>query len=72
MKPEDIQGYLAAALDQCACKATLTGALQSRVATLHDRGIPTHAIVTELNTLCADPYQMNGDVIREVIKTLHE
>lgn len=67
MTADEISGYLSAALDQEACKDTLRAALVSRVESLAQRGIEDSIIVRQLEELCEDPYQINDDVIREVI-----
>ena len=67
MTTDEISGYLSAALDQEACKDTLRAALVSRVESLEQRGITHTVILAGLEELCADPYQINDDVIEEVI-----
>lgn len=70
MTENDMQVYLSAALDQVACKATLTGALESRVASLLGMGKSQAAVIHALECLCDDPYQMNDDVIEDVIEAM--
>lgn len=60
--------YLSAALDQEACKATLLSALVSRVDGLRLRGVSDEQICTALYQLSLDPYQMNDDVIVDVME----
>lgn len=60
--------YLSAALDQEACKATLLSALVSRVDGLRSRGVTDEQICTALYQLSLDPYQMNDDVIVDVME----
>ena len=67
MSNEQIEIYLSAALDQEACKATLTTALVSRVAALHEGGTAVTTRVECLENLCDDPAQLNGDVIESVM-----
>ncbi|MEQ8673696.1 MAG: hypothetical protein RLP44_11955 [Aggregatilineales bacterium] len=71
MTDEAIQTYLSAALDQEACKKTLTEALESRVIALQKREITATTIITCLKALCDDPFQINDDVIYDVIEGLH-
>lgn len=66
----DIQIYLAEALDQEACKPTLTQALLSRVAELQNLNISNEMIIHCLEDLCEDPYQINVDVIEDVIESV--
>ncbi len=68
MSDDEVQVYLAAALDQEACKATLTAALESRVTALQRLDISNARILTGLQNLCDAPYQMNDDVIYDVIE----
>jgi hypothetical protein len=70
MLNEDIQTYLSDALDQEACKPTLTQALVSRVATLQDQNISAATCILCLENLCDDPYQLNVDVIEDVIESI--
>lgn len=70
MSDHEIQTYLSQALDQEACKDTLTTALNSRILSLQNWGIPTARILDSLETLHEDPYQINDDVIFTVIETL--
>ena len=67
MSNQELEDYLSDALDQEACKKTLTEALQSRVNSLQQRGIPTIKIIACLENLSDDPYQLNDDVIRDVM-----
>jgi len=68
----EIESYLAAALDQEACKKTLTEALMSRVMALQGEGISDIAIIVSLEELCDDPQQINDDVIDAVIEWMLE
>jgi hypothetical protein len=68
MQNDDIQVYLSDALDQEACKPTLTEALTSRVIALQKRDISNIMIIACLENLCDDPYQLNSDVIEDVIE----
>jgi hypothetical protein len=70
MQNDNIQEYLSDALDQEACKPTLTEALMSRVIALQDLDIPNSTIITCLENLCDDPYQLNVDVIEDVIESI--
>lgn len=70
MTDEKIQAYLSAALDQEACRDTLLPALHSRVMSLRQDGIADRIIINCLETLCEDPYQINDDVIQDVIHSL--
>lgn len=70
MQNDNIQVYLSDALDQEACKPTLTEALMSRVIALQDLNIPNSTIITHLENLCDDPYQLNADVIEDVIESI--
>ena len=63
MQNDDVQVYLSDALDQEACKPTLTEALLSRVIALQDLDILNITIIACLENLCDDPYQLNDDVI---------
>ena len=67
MTNDEIVGYLSAALDQEACKATLRSALISRFVSLRQRGIPQQVLFENLERMCQDIYQINDDVILEVI-----
>ena len=71
MKNDEIQIYLSDALDQEACKPTLTQALLSRVRALQDLHIPNSIIITCLEDLCDDPHQLNVDVIEDVIESIY-
>ena len=66
MSDDEIKAYLAAALDQEACKATLRAALVSRVDSLRARGISAHTLIFNLQSMSEDLYQINDDVILEV------
>ena len=68
MSDHEITRYLAAALDQVACKDTLRAALRSRVDALSARGITQPTLIGNLRRMCADVYQLNDDVILEVIE----
>lgn len=68
MLTSEIQLYLSDALDQEACKKTLTEALQSRVRALQAMDIPDATIITCLEDLAEDTYQLNDDVILDVIE----
>lgn len=70
MTNHEVQQYLSDALDQEACKKTLTEALTSRVSELQDSGISQSVIINCLEDLCDDPYQLNDDVIVDVIETI--
>ena len=70
MPIQDIQNYLSDALDQEACKPTLTAALLSRVVALQALNISNTMIITHLEDLCDAPYQLNIDVIEDVIETI--
>ena len=70
MSQAKIQIYLSDALDQEACRATLLAALQSRVASLQHSGIPDAIIMDCLECLHDEPYQMNNDVILEVMELI--
>ena len=70
MTDEAIQGYLSAALDQEACKKTLIAALESRVAQLQARGISDTRIIASLKHLSDEPFQMNDDVIEDVLESI--
>jgi hypothetical protein len=63
----DMQIYLSAALDQEACRETLCNALISRVVVLRQNGIEADTVIQVLHALCHDPYQINDDVILNVI-----
>lgn len=67
MSDTQIEAYLAAALDQEACKATLTAALASRVAALQTGGITVIRLLACLENLCEDTGQLNTDVIESVM-----
>ncbi len=67
MSNDEIERYLSAALDQEACKATLLAALHSRVSALQQTGILPANILTALENLLDDPWQLNDDVIEMVI-----
>jgi hypothetical protein len=69
MSDNEIQVYLSMSLDQEACKATLLAALKSRVDALRDKGVPDSTIVTCLENLIEASYQMNDDVIEDMIVT---
>lgn len=71
MNEQEITIYLNAALDQEACKATLTAALVSRVESLFQQGIPQSQICESLEILCEDEFQLNDDVIFEVIEWIY-
>lgn len=71
MTDHEAQGYLSAALDQEACKATLTAALKSRVSELEMRGFSGERILSCLYGLCDDPFQMHEDIIEDVIEWMH-
>lgn len=62
-----IEAYLSAALDQEACKPTLTAALISRVVALHEAGTSVMTLLECLENLCDDPAQLNADVIEDVM-----
>ena len=66
----EITTYLSGALDQVACKDTLRGALLSRVDSLASQGISSRIICRNLVHMCEDPYQINDDVIREIVDQL--
>lgn len=68
MSNEQLEVYLSAALDQEACKDTLTAALISRAAALCDSGIAVTTLIACLENLCDDPGQINEDVIEDVIE----
>lgn len=68
MSTAEIEAYLSAALDQEACKDTLTAALVSRVSALCERGIAVITLIVCLENLCDDPGQINEDVIENVIE----
>lgn len=68
MLNDDVQLYLSQALDQEACKKTLTGALQSRVIALQQAQVSNKRIIDCLENLSAETYQLNGDVIFDVIE----
>lgn len=70
MTSDDMQTYLADALDQEACKNTLIMALESRVKHLQDEGVATQNIIERLEELCDDAYQINDDVILYVMESL--
>ncbi|MAU10038.1 MAG: hypothetical protein CL607_09475 [Anaerolineaceae bacterium] len=70
MTRNDMIRYLAAALDQEACKATLMAALWSRVDALRDKDIADRQIISSLNAISDDPYQLNEDVICDVIEDM--
>lgn len=70
MQNDEIQGYLRDALDQEACKPTLTEALLSRVVALQKRDVSNSTIIICLENLCDDPYQLNNDVIEDVIESI--
>jgi hypothetical protein len=67
MSSEQREAYLAAALDQEACKATLTAALRSRVVALHQGGAAIVTLIECLENLGDDPDQLNRDVIEDVM-----
>jgi len=71
MQHKEIQIYLSDALDQEACKPTLTQALLSRVTALQDLNISNETIITCLEDLCDDPHQLNIDVIEDVIESIY-
>lgn len=71
MQHHEIQIYLSDALDQEACKLTLTQALLSRVTALQDLNIVNTTIITCLENLCDDPHQLNVDVIEDVIESIY-
>ena len=68
MHNQEIQVYLSDALDQEACKKTLTEALQSRVTTLQQQQVSDTVIIDALENLSEDAYQLNDDVILDVIE----
>jgi len=68
MSDSEIQVYLSAALDQEACKATLLAALSSRVDALRGLHIPDTTIIASLHNVADEPYQMNDDVIEDMIE----
>ena len=68
MIDNEIQVYLSAALDQEACKATLLAALKSRVDALRRLDVPDQTILTCLENLIEVQYQINEDVIEEMIE----
>ena len=68
MTHDEIETYLADALDQEACKPTLVSALTSRVIALQNRGIPMIKIMIGLENICDDPDQINNDVIDNVLE----
>ena len=68
MSDNEIKTYLSAALDQEACKDTLRAALISRVKSLRTRGIAPQTLLCNLKSMCKDLYQINDDVIVEVMK----
>lgn len=70
MTRDDIKLYLSAALDQEACKATLMAALWSRVDVLRDKHLADNQIIDLLQSISADPYQLNEDVVYEVIEEM--
>ena len=70
MSSYEMRLYLADALDQEACKATLIAALESRVIKLQSMGVASQTIIDTLDDLCADPYQINDDVIVFVMESL--
>ena len=71
MKEQEITLYLNAALDQEACKATLRAALLSRVESLFQQGIAQALICDSLEILCDDEFQLNDDVIFEVMEWIY-
>lgn len=68
MPNDDIQQYLSDALDQEACKKTLTESLQSRVIELQNKQVSNATIIECLENLSEDTYQLNDDVITDVIE----
>jgi hypothetical protein len=67
MRVEQIEAYLSVALDQEACKPTLTQALISRLVALQTGGIAVMALIECLENLCEEPDQLNRDVIENVM-----
>lgn len=67
MTIEQVEAYLSAALDQEACKQTLTEALVSRVVALQAAGITAITLIECLENLCEEPDQLNRDVIENVM-----
>ena len=70
MTMNDIKAYLADALDQEACRATLIAALWSRVDQLRSQNVTDKKIITSLQAMGDDPFQLNVDVIDEVIESI--
>lgn len=68
MIDNEVQVYLSVALDQEACKATLLAALKSRVDALRGMDVPNRTIVACLENLIEAQYQINDDVIEEMIE----
>lgn len=66
MTAAQIEAYLSAALDQEACEPTLTAALLSRVTALRAGGSAAITLLQCLENLCAEPGQLNCDVIEAV------
>jgi len=63
MTAAQIEAYLSAALDQEACKPTLTAALLSRVAALRAGGVAAITLPQCLENLCDEPGQLNCEII---------
>jgi len=70
MSDNEIQVYLSGALDQEACRETLLAALQSRVSTLQELCVSDTTLISCLECLYEDPYQINDDIIFEVIELI--
>lgn len=68
MSPEQIEAYLSEALDQEACKRTLTDALISRVVALQMSGVRLISLIECMENLCEEPDQLNHDVIETVME----
>ncbi|GIL09120.1 MAG: hypothetical protein BroJett033_6310 [Chloroflexota bacterium] len=68
MTPEQREAYLSAALDQEACKPTLTEALISRVVALRADGAAPLSLIEALENLYEEPDQLNRDVIEAVLE----
>ena len=70
MPNNEISTYLSDALDQEACKKTLTEALITRVITLQKQGLSNTQIINHLDSLYDNPYQIHDDIIDFVIESL--
>lgn len=67
MTTQQIEAYLSAALDQEACKSTLTDALVSRIVALRKKEIALLTLIGCLENMCEQPGQLNSDVIENVV-----